>query len=452
MKIVIVETDNEFHDFLEKSKSSDWVVIPTYCNGDVPVYIDTLSVLYIYDMSSFDEVMLVFNHTEGLSLSSNLLELFPTETKLFVHNKKKFKKFLDRENLIDIDLIEYFYRNQSIDEDFETPAHEFFTRNFGAFSNLNTIIPITKHIEKAQSITRRFLDTHKHYKDDAPFKCYNEIILNCLHQIESNGLFVNYSLFKKKFEKNKLYDNFVYSEYNTYTTTGRPSNRYGGINYAALKKDDGSRLPFVSRHGENGFMISFDYDAYHLRLLADLVDYQFPKDVSVHHYLGTFYFSKKELSEAEYHESKSISFRQLYGGIGKEYLEIPFFAKVHEYTNLLWEKFNDDGYIETPMFSRKLMKTFFSDMNPSKLLNYLLQGFETERNMAVLHNLTPQISSYSTRLILYTYDSFLFDFDKRNGGQIIHLIKRELEQDGKYPVKIEVGPDYGNMQAVKMKI
>jgi DNA polymerase I-like protein with 3'-5' exonuclease and polymerase domains len=273
-----------------------------------------------------------------------------------------------------------------------------------------------------------------------------------LFQIEKNGLYTNYEQFNKKFSDTPLYDGFAFSEYNVYTTTGRPSNRFGGINFAALNKENGQRASFVSRFGENGFILSYDYDAYHLRLLAELVDYKFPDNISVHEYLGKFYFSKEELSPAEYSESKSISFRQLYGGIGQDYLEIPFFYKVHEYTQLLWEQFRRDGYIETPMFGRKLFKSFFSEMNAAKLLNYLLQSFESERNMAVIHNILLRTQSYSSKLILYTYDSFLWDFDKRDGAMLIKLIKEELTQNGKFPVKLEIGPDYHNMIDVKRHV
>ncbi len=38
-----------------------------------------------------------------------------------------------------------------------------------------------------------------------------------------------------------------WTEYHPYTLTSRPSNNFGGINYAALNKDDGSRDRFVSR-------------------------------------------------------------------------------------------------------------------------------------------------------------------------------------------------------------
>ena len=448
----IIETKAEFESFLLEGKDCDWIVIPTYCNGERPVYTDSVSVVYVYLINLDKDVMIVFNHTEGLSLPESLLKEFPKENKIFVYGKKRFKQFLDQTNIIDMNMVEYFYRNQPIEDDFETSAHEFFTRTFGNFNNLNSIIPIVKHIEKAQSITNRFLDVYDSFNEDAAFTKYNELILDSLFQIEQNGLFTNYEQFRKKFNEAVLYDNFAYTEYNVYTTTGRPSNRFGGINYAALNKDNGQRTPFVSRFGENGFMLSFDYDAYHLRLLAELVDYQFPEKVSVHEHLGKFYFQKEELTPAEYSESKSISFRQLYGGIGQEYLEIPFFAKVHEYTQLLWAQYKQDGFIETPMFGRKLFKSFFSEMNAAKLLNYLLQSFETERNMAVIHNILLRTKSYTSKLILYTYDSFLWDFDKRDGAMLIKLIKEELEQNGKFPIKLEIGPDYSNMIEVKRNV
>jgi hypothetical protein len=441
----IIETKLEFESFLEKSKGYDWIVVPTYCNGERPVYTDSVSVIYVYVINLDKEVMIVFNHTEGLSLPEELLNEFPEDNKLFVYGKKKFKRFLDRKNIIDMNMVEYFHKNQPIEDDFDTPAHEFFTRHFEKFNNLNAIIPITKHIEKGQSIAQRFLDVYDFFHEDAAFTNYNELILDSLAQIEQNGLFAHYDQYKKQFKEAPLYENFAYTEYNIYTTTGRPSNRFGGINYAALNKDNGQRGAFCSRFGENGFMLSFDYDAYHLRLLAELVDYKFPEGCSVHEYLGKFYFQKETLTPEEYSEAKSISFRQLYGGIGQEYLEIPFFEKIHRYTQLLWSQYKDEGYIETPMFGRKLFKSFFGDMNAAKLLNYLLQSYETERNMAVIHNILLRTKAYSSKLILYTYDSFLYDFDKRDGATLVNLIQEELEQGGKFPVKLEIGPDYNNM-------
>jgi hypothetical protein len=56
----------------------------------------------------------------------------------------------------------------------------------------------------------------------------------------------------------------LYSQYNLWTTTGRPSNSFGSVNFAALPPE--KRKGFVA---ENDSLIEFDFDAYHLRLIAD---------------------------------------------------------------------------------------------------------------------------------------------------------------------------------------
>lgn len=447
----IIETISEYNQFISECSSYDWILVPTYCNGNQPVYIDTLSVLYVYVLMRDEEYMIVFNHTEGLKLPVDLLQEFPESNKQFVYGKKKFKTALNRTNIIDMDMVQYFHNNEPIVDDFDTNAHEHFTRQFSKFANLNTIIPISKHIERSQKISQAFLDAYDYYHEDASFASYDNLMLENYFQIERNGMFVHQTQYQNKFPNGIVYNGYAFTEYNCYTTTGRPSNRYGGINYAALNKDDTSRASFISRFGEQGFMMQFDYDAYHLRLLASLIDYKFPDNVSVHEHLGKYYFQKETLTEEEYNESKTISFKQLYGGIQSDYLVIPFFAQVNEYTKLIWKQFNDEGYIETPMFGRKLFSSFFNDLNASKLLNYLLQAFETERNMAVIHNILLRTQSFSSKLILYTYDSFLWDFNKSDGADFIYMIKQELEQNGKFPVKLQIGPDYHAMINVERK-
>ena len=52
-------------------------------------------------------------------------------------------------------------------------------------------------------------------------------------------------------------------------------------------------------------------------------------------------------------------------------------------------------------------------MNKNKVFNYLIQLMETENNMKVLSELIPKLKGYKSKLILYSYDSFLFDFSIR---------------------------------------
>ena len=61
---------------------------------------------------------------------------------------------------------------------------------------------------------------------------------------------------------------------------------------------------------------------------------------------------------------------------------------------------------------------------------------ETENNMRVLSKLIPEIKDYQSKLILYSYDSFLLDFNMEDGLDYLVKVKDILEQDGKYPVKV----------------
>ena len=61
---------------------------------------------------------------------------------------------------------------------------------------------------------------------------------------------------------------------------------------------------------------------------------------------------------------------------------------------------------------------------------------ETENNMKVLSELIPNIKDYKSKLILYSYDSFLFDFNMEDGLDYIKKVKEILEQKDKFPVKV----------------
>ena len=50
-------------------------------------------------------------------------------------------------------------------------------------------------------------------------------------------------------------------------------------------------------------------------------------------------------------------------------------------------------------------------MNPQKLLNYVLQNLETANNVLILWDIFKILRGKNTKLVLYVYDSFLFDFD-----------------------------------------
>ncbi len=75
-------------------------------------------------------------------------------------------------------------------------------------------------------------------------------------------------------------------------------------------------------------------------------------------------------------------------------------------------------------------------MNPNKLFNYLLQASETEYNLRVLNDVNDLLSEYNTNIILYTYDSLLFDYDRKDGKELLVKLKDVMSQSGRFPVKL----------------
>jgi len=293
-----------------------------------------------------------------------------------------------------------------------------------------------------------FMMAYRQYPITDEFREYERFMLDNCHAIETNGIRTDDDIVKTHFNQisNK---GFLYSEYNPYTSTGRPSNKFGGINYAALKKEDGSRSMIMSRFNR-GMLLECDFDAFHVRLIAELIDYTLP-DESVHSYFGKQYFGKEALTDEEYEQSKQMTFHLLYGGIDSEFEKIPFFGKTKRYIADLWRQFRKDGFILTPLFKRPITRDMITDPNAGKLFNYLLQSYETEHNMHVINDINTLLTGYNSKLILYTYDSFLIDFDLMDGKDLIADIKKTISK-GNYPVKIKAGVNYHKMQDMTNRV
>ena len=439
---MIIEKDNQLKDFLLKNKNQDCFVIPILSDVNQHPLQNTLSAIYLKIVNG-EERMLCFNHGETLKINSNkLLDLIKLGS-IFVRDKKQFSHILEfgirtpsgkevRSNLlkkvIDVNLQYYMDKNEPLEwEDLSTNTHDYFNRVMWKMKNTNRIIPILKHLELCRNQVKVL---EKYYKLPIHEE-YNDEIIDNLSFIESSGL--------------RKDNNIVFSEYNIYTSTGRPSNRFGGINFAALNKKDESRKPYTSRF-EDGMLIEFDYDAYHLRLIGHILDYNFPKG-SVHEHMSEFY------GDVDYETSKNTSFKYLYGRIPQQVIESnPFFSRVNKYIGQIWDKFKTQQFIESDIYNKRIYKKNLSAMNRNKLFNYMIQLLETENNMKVMTQLIPFLKDKQSKLILYSYDSFLFDFKLTDGLDFLKSVKQVLEQDGVFPTKTSKGLNYHEMEDITERL
>ena len=426
---MIIETVNQFRRFHSKFKSEDCIVIPIFSDTNLHPQENTLSLLYISFIDGKD-YMLPFSHSETINLDISYLDKLNSDNKKYTFNKKELLHAIHLKNVIDVNLQYYMEYNVPLNvDDISTLTHNFFNNKFYNRNNLNSIIPTMKHLEYCRKLSNELkkhinLPVHEYYNND---------VLNNLQYIESNGL--------------KTLNDIVFSEYNLYTSTGRPSNRFGGVNFAALNKKDGSRKPYISRFGADGMLVEFDYDAYHLRLIGNLIGYEFPKG-SVHEHMAKFY-------GCDYKESKNRSFKYLYGRIPIEVVQMnPFFSKVHDYINEIWSGYKKEDFITSNIYSKKIYRKNLSNMNKNKLFNYLIQLTETENNMRMLTDLISHLKeiNYESKLVLYSYDSFLFDFNMNDGTRFLNAVKSIIEQLGKYPTKVSKGTNYHQMKNITEKL
>ncbi len=430
MSMVIVESHKEWEKFMVEFEENDSVVIPIQCDVNKHPIDTELCLFYIRLLNdSTDEYVLPFKHSDTINLDNKYITLTRTSKNVYTYDKKKLLHFVKWENVCDIQLMHYLRKNEPlmIDE-IITNAHQHFYTRFYKFSNLNCVVPVLKHVEWCREVVDK-IKVSALGKQPTCYETYNFDVLESLQYIEQHGLMTK--------------DGLVYSEYNPYTTTGRPSNRFGGTNFAALNKTDGSREKYISRF-DGGMLVEMDYDAYHLRLIGDVVDYKFPNG-SVHKHMAKFY-------GCDYEESKKLSFKYLYGHIPIEVVQLnPFFGKVHDYIEKTWKTYKDEAFITSDIYNKRIYRDNLSEMNKNKVFNYLIQLMETENNMKVLAELIPKIENYESKLVLYSYDSFLFDFKISDGLGFIGMVKDILEQGGMYPVKIAKGQNYHKMENITDK-
>jgi len=239
---------------------------------------------------------------------------------------------------------------------------------------------------------------------------YNNKTTMVFNAIERSGIKIHNQTFEDYFHP--VDSEFIYTQYNLKTTTTRPSNKFKNVNYAALNKENGCRKSFIPR---NNKFVEIDISAYHPSLAARLVNYSFPTS-DIHSHFSALY-------KVDYKKAKELTFKQLYGGVFKEYKELEFFQRTGQYIKDLWNKFNSDGFVECPVSNFVYTKDGLGEMNPQKLFNYILQNLETSQNILILWDIFCILKSYNTTLVLYTYDSFLFDFDESESSLLEDIRK-----------------------------
>jgi hypothetical protein len=267
------------------------------------------------------------------------------------------------------------------------------------------------------------------------FSFQNFRTTNIFYHIEKNGIKVDKNCFIEHYNGRLTNPQFnlsrskIYTQYNLNTTTSRPSNTFNSINFAALNKDNSERTCY---RPENDKFIELDFQGYHPRLIGEMVEFHFPKDKNTYEMLG-------QLLGVTQQEAKELTFKQLYGGVWSEYQSKPFFKDVNMFIDDMWDEYQYGGKYVTEN------KIFMPDaeMTRSKLFNYIVQSKETSTNVELLELVFSLLEGKKTKLVLYTYDAFLFDYSNEDKG----LIQEIINMMG-YPVSVKQGKTYHGLEKI----
>ena len=415
----LIENNKQLSQLREKNFKNVFVE-PIWSNENVHPYHRGIQGFYIREVNYKKGFIVVLQHSETTSCGiDEIYDLIYSFEEIFVRDRKAFLNIAPSKKLNDID----FISPTDIPDSF--PCHDFFYRQYPNVGNIGSIIPIVKHYERCETI----FNAVKHvFSMEKPlhFEFYNTKATNVFYWIEQEGIKVDPELFKKYFKANVTPWDHVYTCFNLKTTTTRPSNTYGGVNYMALDKKSGCREAFIPK---NDFLLEIDISAYHPTLAAQLVGYDFGE--------GDIHQAFADMYGVDYKKAKELTFKQLYGGVFKEYKNLEFFQKVEKYIKDISSKKEykcKSGYV------------FKTDMKPQKLFNYILQNTETYYNVIILEEIIRILKNSETKIVHYTYDSFLLDVSKDEKYVVLSILA--IFKKYGFSTKVEAGSNYNSLERV----
>ncbi len=427
----IVETDEQLTKF-ENHRFDEAFLYVIPLNANYHPKLTGLSLIYVRPFSSHKGYMLCVNTDESFCLDRNrVLDVLSKFSKLYVMDKKEALYHLPFEpSLYDISLTQQV-------EPPSVPSVKMSYYHHADRHDVNKLIPISKHYEYCEELYK-LIDFDNDNFATKWYKFYNTYVIPTFYLVEQNGITTSVDKMRYYFKPDNLSysttETTTYTRYNLYNITSRPSNAFNGINFGALNKDNGCRSSFIAK---NDALMEMDFDSFHVRLLGELVGFDFGKD-NIHEFLGKQYFNTTELTKEQYKQSKEITFKTLYTEKKlEEYQHIEFFRLVKEYKNKKWNEYNAKGYINGHISDKPLTGI----TSKTKLLPYILQNYETELNTVKMYKILRLLNGKNTKLVFYNYDAIVLDVDKKDGKELLIKIKSILENGG-YPVSIKFNNTY----------
>jgi hypothetical protein len=368
-----------------------------------------------------DEQYLNFTHPDEIDtdITLNEINLHP---KTVVFNKKSLV-YNGVCGGIDLNSYLHYYTSDYINpKEFYPKGMETLANKFYKIEDLGHVIPLSKQLEWARKIARYVMNVY--FDNPISQSCidYCNDFINVFHEIEKNDILVG--------------DEWKKQNYMWYTATGRPSNAWAGFNFSAMNKKDGSRDKIRSRF-EGGKIVQFDYDAFHIKLLAKILEYKFES----HPYEQ---IQKDLMMDIDYDLFKGKVFQNIYGTITPEFMNHTFFRSVQALIDEMYDRYETDGIVKSWFYEKNFRD--IKDATPNKVFNYVLQSLETEYNVRKIKSILPHIQNKQSVFMMYLYDAFIFDIHP-DETDLLDTLQSAFETDN-MSVKIYTGDDFGHIMRI----
>lgn len=396
------------------------ICIPLFSNANKHQSENAVIGLYLSFVDR-TEKYINFSHPDEVIDDLRLIDI-QLHPKSLVFNKKALLYHGFNEG-IDLNSYLQYYSDYSISQkEFYTKSIEVLSNKYFKSDDLGHIIPLAVQLDYAKKMSDYTLKVYREFQlDDKCIQFCNDFV-EIFYEIEKQKILID--------------GEWKNQNYMWYTATSRPSNSWDGFNFSAMNKRDGTRNKIRSRF-DGGKIVQFDYDAFHIKLLAKVLEYKF----NGHPYDDI----KKELAlDIPYDEIKSKVFQNIYGSISQQFMEHPFFQCVQAVIDEFYQGYKTDGIVKSWFYE----KTFrdIQDETPNKIFNYLLQSLETEYNVRKIKTLLPHLEDRKSVFMMYLYDAFVFDIHP-DEMHLINTLRSAFETDD-MTIKIYVGDNFGDIKRI----
>ncbi len=366
---------------------------------------DNLLAIYLYNVKDKTSKVINICHRDYLPIDIDAVEIFLSKFKnLITEDRKYIKYFLN----IDVKSLRHYNKDFDIE-------YRFDYSNYKRINQRISLSKIKECIDRSVSKINFDFVYGKYYS-------FYDGLEDILFELEKTPIKINKEMIGTHF-KHTLFN--VEGEYlHQYHTLNRyrPSNSFNNINLYALNKHTDVRKCIIP---ENDVLINLDYKACHISLLFNLLKTELRGDV--YELLSEELYGTRNRRE----DIKSIIFKIFFS-------EDLYFSE-------------KSGYFEDILnFKKKLISEIDSNSVYLPIVNEevdfltkvsdYFQLYETLNNVSKMKEVLSYIKGYKTKLIMYTYDSFLFDFDKSE----LFLVKgiKDILEEMNLKVSLSVGYNY----------